>query len=256
MNKYAELQKIAVLYAACRGILRVKLAARFRYTYQQMNAWTPEQVKQYYDQYYSDPSLNAKRKAWFDERMKQQDYLDYVKGTSGGGSAPVNTANGTTGGVAPTQPQQQQNRTWGQYFQDMLDWGEDQMRANGALVTRGQQQVADKINADNAIAAQEGIANGEYNGYDPATQQVRASGVSQETVVKDPNAQANTASNNNGGGGGNNITINNNMPEGYGGGGGGQGGSDGYGGESQQYSSGPGLADYINQYSSNRRATA
>lgn len=27
MNKYAELQKIATLYAACRGILRVKLAA-------------------------------------------------------------------------------------------------------------------------------------------------------------------------------------------------------------------------------------
>lgn len=211
MNKYAEIRKIAILYTACRGILRVKLAAG--------TTTTTAPPK---------PTTTAP--------------------PTGTGTTPITpTANGTTGGIAPVKRPPKQ--TWGEWMQDMLDWGSDQMKANGALVTREQQAEADSYNAQQHQEAMQSLANGEYNGWDPS-QQVRAASIQTGEATQKENPDSTNSSN---GSGGNNITINNNMPEGYGGNY--AYGSEG-GGGGQQFQQSPSFADYIQQYGQYRNRTA
>lgn len=203
MNKYAELNKIATLYRACRGILRVKLAT-------------------------AAPSTTTTP----------------TKPTT----PPTPGSDGTSGTIAPTKTPPKQS--WGDWFQDMVDWGSDQMKANGTLVTREQQAAADTYNAQQHQKAMQGLAQGEWNDWDPS-QQARAMDMQTGQATEKENADGSGSGN-----GGSNITINNNMPENYGGGGGGYSYPSEGGGGGQQFQSSPSFADYIGQYSQYRNRTA
>ena len=91
MNKYAELRKIAILYAACRGILRVKLANTTAGQPQQQQ--TQQQTQQQNTQQQQDPQQQQAGMGGVGRSLGNtlQEYL------TGGTSDPTNSAGGNAG---------------------------------------------------------------------------------------------------------------------------------------------------------------
>lgn len=318
MNKYAELQKIAVLYVACRGLLRIKLAATMKAKqfqdlmngvnaadwkkYDDINALMasmgPKQARQFltalhesgdpdkqaiaadmfkiYQSTYGNHSQKAIREwqlapttppnpaapAQTPAQAPAQTPAQVATPTQTTAQTPAQTpaqapaqTTAQTPAQAPADPKDPNaKRTWGQFFQEGLDWVNEQVKAQGTPDDT-QREMARQTNNQQYLDAMAALSRGEYNGYDP-NNRVYAEQISKvDNVAKDPNAKpAEGAAA--GGGSTPNITINNNIPGSGGEGGGGEGAAAGGGGMPQQFQQQPGLADYIQQYSQRRRANA